>query len=405
MAFPFAQAAGVLKILNENGFEAYVVGGAVRDYLLGRPVHDIDIATSARPSEVRKLFARTIPVGIEHGTVVVLHDGGHYEVTTFRSESEYDDFRHPNQVRFETSLLKDLMRRDFTINAMAIAESGELIDPYQGQRDLQMKRIRTVGKAEKRIEEDPLRMMRGIRFVSELDFALGDVENRAFQECSFLLEKISVERIDQEMTKLLAGKAAGRGLLLMNETHCTAYLPCLKRKREDVALFARMKLGLLNTDDERWGAFLIGLNIADVHHFARSWKWSAKREKAVQTLCRAYHAMRWKNWDLQEIYRWGLENALAVERLKTAFGETDEIQLASMMKKLRRLWQLCPIHSRKALAVNGDDLLRWTGRIPGPWVARLLETLEQLVLTGLLHNNKEAIREWVQVWLTQRNKF
>ncbi|WKB37160.1 hypothetical protein QS257_11015 [Terrilactibacillus sp. S3-3] len=179
----------------------------------------------------------------------------------------------------------------------------------------------------------------------------------------------------------------------MNETHCTAYLPCLKRKQDDVALFAKAKLHMLKKDHERWGAFLIGLNTADVHHFAKLWKWSAKREKAVHTLFfLAYQAMRGRSFDLLEIYRWGLENALSVERLKTAFGETDEKQLGVTEKKLLGLWQACPIHSRKALAANGDDLLMWTGKKPGPWIARLLETLEQLVLSGLLHNDKEAMR-------------
>ncbi|HET7615418.1 MAG TPA: CCA tRNA nucleotidyltransferase, partial [Bacillales bacterium] len=168
----FRDAAAVVNHLIENGYEAYIVGGAVRDHLIGRRVKDIDIATSATPDKVDGLFDKTIPVGVEHGTVVVRFRHQSFEVTTFRKESDYKDHRRPSAVSFVSSLHEDLQRRDFTINAMALSREGELIDPCDGRSDLQRKLIRTVGTAKERFEEDPLRMMRAVRFASELDFRI-----------------------------------------------------------------------------------------------------------------------------------------------------------------------------------------------------------------------------------------
>jgi tRNA nucleotidyltransferase/poly(A) polymerase len=136
MHFPFAEAVPIMDRLTGHGYKAYVVGGAVRDYLLERPVHDVDIATSARPDQVIGLFKRTIPTGVQHGTVTVMVHGCPYEVTTFRSESGYSDFRHPNTVQFESTLEKDLMRRDFTINALAMDRTGAIIDLFGGREDM-----------------------------------------------------------------------------------------------------------------------------------------------------------------------------------------------------------------------------------------------------------------------------
>ena len=174
----FQDALPVLDIFEKNGFEAYFVGGSVRDALLHKPINDIDIATSAFPEEVKSIFKKTIDVGIQHGTVVVLFQNEPYEVTTFRTESGYQDYRRPDQVTFVRSLEEDLKRRDFTINAFAMDQKGIIKDFFQGLQDLEKKIIRAVGDPYERFHEDALRIMRAIRFQSQLNF---DIEEQTFQ--------------------------------------------------------------------------------------------------------------------------------------------------------------------------------------------------------------------------------
>src|SRR5699024_7269580 len=152
----FAPAIEVIEAIQNAGFQAYIVGGAVRDYLLNQPVHDIDLVTSARPEEIQAIFKSVIPVGIEHGTVIVRHLKQSFEVTTFRQEEGYSDFRHPDQVKFVDSIKTDLSRRDFTINAIAMTKDGLFIDPFNGLVDLNNRVIRSVCTPIERINEDPL---------------------------------------------------------------------------------------------------------------------------------------------------------------------------------------------------------------------------------------------------------
>lgn len=168
----FKQALPVLEEIEQAGFEAYFVGGSVRDHILGLPIHDVDIATSAYPEEIKKIFKRTIDTGIQHGTVTVLLNDSSYEITTFRTESGYQDYRRPDKVTFVRSLADDLKRRDFTINALAVDLNGNVIDKFDGLQDLDKKIIRAVGRAEARFHEDALRMMRAVRFQAQLDFQI-----------------------------------------------------------------------------------------------------------------------------------------------------------------------------------------------------------------------------------------
>ena len=168
----FTKAMPVLQRLEDAGFEAYFVGGSVRDVLLDRHVHDIDITTSAYPEEVKELFEKSIDTGIKHGTVTVLYEGESYEITTFRTESGYQDFRRPDHVTFVQNLDEDLKRRDFTINALAMDIRGQIIDPFNGVEDLKKRVIRAVGNPETRFHEDGRRMMRAVRFMSQLEFKL-----------------------------------------------------------------------------------------------------------------------------------------------------------------------------------------------------------------------------------------
>ncbi|MBR0153830.1 MAG: CCA tRNA nucleotidyltransferase, partial [Lachnospiraceae bacterium] len=198
-----ANAELILRSLEEAGHEAYIVGGCVRDALLGREPQDWDITTSALPEQVQALFRRTIDTGIQHGTVTVMFGKEAYEVTTYRIDGEYHDGRHPDQVTFTRSLEEDLKRRDFTINAMAYNPKRGLVDLFGGQKDLAERVIRAVGDARERFSEDALRMLRAVRFAGQLGFAIEEGTLEGIRALAPTLAKISQERIREELTKLL----------------------------------------------------------------------------------------------------------------------------------------------------------------------------------------------------------
>lgn len=198
-----AKANQIITRLMEAGYEAYAVGGCVRDAILGRPAADWDITTNAKPEQVKALFSRTIDTGIQHGTVTVLQGREGFEVTTYRIDGEYHDGRHPSEVIFTPSLLEDLKRRDFTINAMAYNEAEGLIDAFDGIKDLKNGRIRCVGNPGERFTEDALRILRAVRFSAQLNFEIEENTRAAIAEFAGSLTKISAERIQTELVKLL----------------------------------------------------------------------------------------------------------------------------------------------------------------------------------------------------------
>jgi len=196
----------IIEKLNACGFEAYAVGGCVRDSILGRVPDDWDITTSAKPEEVKRLFGRTVDTGLVHGTVTVLVGGTGYEVTTYRIDGEYEDARHPCSVEFTGSLEEDLKRRDFTINAMAYSAQDGLIDLFGGMEDLQKHVIRCVGDPRLRFEEDALRILRAVRFAAQLGFVVEEETKGAIRELAGTLKVISAERIQVEIVKMLVSQ-------------------------------------------------------------------------------------------------------------------------------------------------------------------------------------------------------
>ena len=202
-------AAELLDTLHRAGYAAYVVGGCVRDSLLGLTPHDWDLCTSALPQQVMELFGaqRCIPTGLQHGTVTVKQSGALYEITTFRTEGTYTDGRHPDEVHFVPDVREDLARRDFTINAMAYNEKEGLVDPFGGQADLQSGIVRAVGVPRQRFTEDALRILRLYRFAARFGFAIDPPTAQAAQELCAHLDCVSVERIEEELAKLLSAPA------------------------------------------------------------------------------------------------------------------------------------------------------------------------------------------------------
>lgn len=205
----------IIDIIEQAGFEVYLVGGSVRDYLLEIPADDIDLATNATPEQIKAIFSFTpvIDTGIKHGTVTVLYQQVPVEITTYRSDSKYSDHRRPDQVIFSQSIEQDLARRDFTINAMAYHPEKGLIDPFGGADDLVQSRLRAVGVASERFEEDPLRILRGLRFISRFGLTVDPETDQALHHQSDLLFYIAKERIFSELKQILLGPAIERVLL------------------------------------------------------------------------------------------------------------------------------------------------------------------------------------------------
>ncbi len=207
------------EIFEKNGFSLYLVGGAVRDYVLGLDNHDYDFTTDAEPLEVKKMFKKTIDTGIKHGTVTVLFKGGSYEITTFRTEGEYHDGRHPEKVSFVRNLDEDLKRRDFTINALAAdLRSGTIIDQHDGLADIKNGVVRAIGIAEERFTEDALRMLRACRFSSKLGFEVEESTKMAISKLKENVKLVSSERIKDELFRLIDSPHPRMGLETMRET-------------------------------------------------------------------------------------------------------------------------------------------------------------------------------------------
>lgn len=208
----------IINTLNKNNFSAYAVGGCIRDSLLGRPPNDWDITTNALPKDIVQIFNHTIPTGIEHGTITILINKTPYELTTFRLDGKYSDNRHPDNVIFTTSLYEDLGRRDFTINSMAYNHEDGLQDPFNGKKDLSDKLIRCVGSPNLRFNEDSLRMLRAVRFSTQLNFKIDENTEYSILKNYSLIKNVSIERIRDEFSKILLSDTPSIGFKELNKT-------------------------------------------------------------------------------------------------------------------------------------------------------------------------------------------
>ncbi|AMX83121.1 tRNA CCA-pyrophosphorylase [Geobacillus subterraneus] len=390
---PFQQALGIVRQLKRHGHEAYFVGGAVRDLLLGRPIGDVDIATSALPDEVMAIFPKTIDVGSRHGTVVVVHEGTAYEVTTFRTDGDYEDHRRPESVTFVRSLEEDLKRRDFTMNAIAMDEHGTVIDPFGGQEAIEKRLICTVGEADARFREDALRMMRAVRFVSQLGFSLAVATKRAIIANAPLLAHISVERMTMEMEKLLAGPFAAEALPLLAETRLSAYLPGLAEKDGQLRRAAAYRWPWLTSREERWALLCQALGITESRPFLRAWKLPNKVIDEAGAILAALAAVpEPAAWTNEQLFLAGLKRALSVEMVRAALiGKPPEPQ----HETLRRRFAALPIKTKGELAVNGKEVIEWIGKPAGPWVKETLDAIWRAVVNDEVENEKERIYAWL----------
>jgi tRNA nucleotidyltransferase (CCA-adding enzyme) len=393
MKEPFLAAVPVLERIETAGFEAYFVGGSVRDFLLNKVINDVDIATSATPVEVKQIFSKTVDIGIEHGTVLVLYRNQGYEITTFRSEAEYEDFRRPKEVAFIRSLTEDLQRRDFTMNAIAMDKEGNLIDPFQGQLAILNQVIQTVGKAEDRFQEDALRMMRAVRFVSQLSFKIEAETLNALIKLVHLLEHIAVERKQAEFDKLLSGVNRKQALELIIQTNIYSYLPGLSNQEDSINLVLKYDLERLNTR-EMWVLLLFCLKVEkkEIEEFLRGWRIPLKEIREIQLILH-YLNMRFEtSWSTYDLYTATKNIFVSSEILYLVISGIDS---NVSIKQLIQLYENLPIKERSEMVLTGNDLMDWFSKSGGPWVKELLHKAEQAILDGRVTNNKKSIKEWL----------
>ncbi|TCP69101.1 CCA tRNA nucleotidyltransferase [Baia soyae] len=389
-------AHAVIQMLNESGYEAYLVGGCVRDLLLDRVPNDYDIATSATPSEVQNLFARSVATGIEHGTITVLWDQETVEVTTFRTEGVYEDHRRPSGVQFVRSLRDDLQRRDFTINAMAMDLDENLYDYFDGQTDLASGMIRAVGTAAERFQEDALRMIRAARFAAQFSFSIDPLTKEAMGRCKQDVQYLSVERIMTEMDKILGSPTPHIGFQVFLHTELFHHMPPFTRwqwNQERV----RERLTHIPINCQRagkWVWFLLafGTTADSLESRARECKCSKKDSQLFRSIMEIL--AQWEKvkmpdekWMKQILLCYGMEPVVESYYIRQAL--TNETGLE--MKELRDWWEEMPVRKVTDLSIQGNELISSIGKKPGPWVKGVLSELCRLVALGEIANQKEIL--------------
>ena len=382
----------VIGKIREAGYEAFAVGGCVRDTLLGRTPEDWDVTTSARPEAVKAIFERTVDTGLQHGTVTVLKNRKGYEVTTYRIDGEYHDGRHPDSVEFTPNLLEDLKRRDFTINAMAYSHETGIVDEFGGMEDLKAGIVRCVGRPEDRFTEDALRLLRALRFSAQLGFEIEESTYAAIKTIAPNLAKVSKERVQAELTKLLLSAHPER-ILLLKETGLSVQIVPGFDAVFAPALFS--KLSRLPAEKSlRWAGFLLCQREKQAEAVLKGLKMdnetignvSRMIEGAKETLPLEKPAVRRA---MSRYTPYQLEGAL---KLKELMGSPDAEEIRRLREEIIRDGDCV---SLKDLAVKGRDLLE-AGVERGPMVGEILNHLFDLVLLYPEKNDRELLLKEVR---------
>lgn len=379
-------ALDVCAALQDAGYEAYVVGGCVRDALLGRDVNDWDVTTDALPEQVQKVFRRTIPTGIQHGTVTVLIGREHIEVTTFRGEGAYTDARRPDSVTFGVPLREDLARRDFVINAMAYdPRRKRLVDPFGGQADLEAGVLRAVGEASERFTEDGLRIMRAVRFVATLELVLDADTEAAIPAALPSLAKVSAERVRDELLELLGAREPTRGLVVAERTGVLDLV--LPERTAPLAVVDAMRPDPI----ARLAALVSGLDRASAAAVGRRLKLSNLERERVAHLVGEHRVDYAATWTDADVRRW----VAAAKREHVADILDVRAAVAEEVAELRAraaavIDRKDPLYANE-LAVTGQDVIATLGIAPGPEVGRILGELLEVVLEEPAANTRDGL--------------
>ena len=435
-------AKRIIETLEQAGYEAYAVGGCVRDSLIGRDPQDWDITTSARPEQVKALFHRTVDTGLQHGTVTVMLQKEGFEVTTFRLDGVYEDGRHPKEVTFTPSLEEDLKRRDFTINAMAYNESRGLVDLFGGLEDLERKVLRCVGDPMERFGEDALRMLRAVRFSAQLGLSIDPETLGGIRKLAGTLSKISAERIQTELTKLLLSDhpeylrtAWETGLTAVffpefdkamrtpqnHPHHCynvgehilrtLTGVPAQKDLRLTMLLHDIAKPETMTVDPDGTTHFKghAALGEKMSREILRRWKYDNHTIDHVSHLVRIHDYGMYLEPDevraRRALMRMGAEdvdNYLLIRRADVLaqseyLREEKFANIQAWKEALRGVLEREECYSLKDLAVNGSDLIR-EGFRPGPGIGEVLQSLLETVIEAPEKNTKDTLLEEAKAW-------
>ncbi|OMF73143.1 CCA tRNA nucleotidyltransferase [Paenibacillus glucanolyticus] len=401
------RSADVIRTLLQHGYEAYWVGGCVRDEYMGRRVSDMDITTSALPEVTCSVFPKVVPTGIKHGTVTVLMEGTAFEVTTYRVESGYEDHRHPTEVAFVRDVKEDLTRRDFTMNAMARGIDGSWVDPFGGREDIDKQVIRCVGDARLRFREDALRMVRCIRFASVFGFSIALHTWKGILSERDTLSWIAMERIRSEFEKIMTGPSPLRGLEMFLRS----------------GLYSRMKApfpytghdvptmeAIHRTDPEhssiRWSLLLLacGISAQEAERLLRSWTFSNKQREAIVKLLALHETYAQVNEEKEKekqsgrltwiklVLAHGAEAAHSWLQMQTAMVWTGAATVSpAVMEQLEGWLQELQIRNLKDLNITGSELLLALDKRGGAWLGELLGELLEKAAAGLINNDKKSL--------------
>ena len=354
-------ALTVVQKLEEHGFKAYIVGGFVRDYLLGISTSDIDICTSATPKEIMNIFDMTSLPKEDYGSVNVTYKKHNFQITTFRKEINYYDYRHPEEITYIDNLEEDLKRRDFTINTICIDKNGKTIEILEGIKDLNNKTIKTVGNSNEKFHDDPLRILRAIRFATKLDFELSDEVVEAIKNNKNLLKKISYDRKKQELDKILLSKNAKKGVELLIKLGID----------KELEINNLSDLVILDSLVGMWALLDIPLN---------TYSFTNSEKKQMSDIKKA---LKVDNLDSYNLYKYGLyANSIA------------GVIKGMSRSKITSNYHALTIQSRKDIDITSYEIMSDLKILPGPKINKIYEKLEKEILKGNIKNNKSDILKY-----------
>jgi len=379
----------ILSELNARGFEAYAVGGCVRDTLLGREPEDWDITTNALPKEIKSIFRRTVDTGIEHGTVTVMEGKTGYEITTYRLDGNYTDGRHPDHVAFTPSLREDLKRRDFTINAMACSGQEDLVDLFGGQKDLSEKIVRAVGNPDERFTEDALRILRAVRFSAQLGFTLEPKTKNALKDHAPNLVHVSKERIFTELNKILLSDHPEEGMQIL-ESGMGGYIA----EHFSEIVLSRKIAELPKEKYFRWAAAFPDSSPEDLKSVLKTLKSDNETAEISVLLLKEMKKDLPENktsvrFFLSKIGPDRLDDLLVLA--KAGFGKTTALAEISETERMKEeVMKAGDCYELKTLALTGTDLAE-AGIEPGPEIGKTLRKLLKEVCEHPEFNTKQKL--------------
>lgn len=392
----FEDAKWIIEALENHGHHAYFVGGSVRDYLMDKHISDVDITTSALPEEVESIFDKTLPIGKEHGTIIVLGSGQQFEVTTFRKDGDYVDHRRPTSVQFVTDLYEDVARRDFTMNAIAMDKSYQLHDYFNGLKDINNKIIKAVGTPIDRMEEDALRIMRGVRFQAQTGFNIDDETKEAMSQSAHLLDKIAIERIVVELKKMISGNYVYHIIQTMKDMAIFKYIPFFKNINLETIFIPQ------HSNFELWIAslcYIYHLELSSLNHL----KISNKEKHEIISYYNLFNEFENRNISKVEmtsmIYNYGNNKVNKVIQFIYENNQSLNIQFHPTIMNtilVNEIYDKLPIYDKSDLSINGQIIMNEFNKNGGPWIKDILNKVEQAVILNKVNNTQNELIEWVR---------